>query len=182
MARYASGKFALGISDRSGRSYKVKNMIQEWDGLFVGKDEYEPKQPQIQPRKVKPDPEALRISRTDRKEPPSQVILNPNSFTSGDAGSNIITVLEPGHNKVTGDIVRFRICDAFDGFTKSMLETNTGFAVTVIAPTGTLVTSNSYTFVATGGETATIGSISGGGVKATAGPVDDPHLTSYPIG
>jgi hypothetical protein len=63
-----------------------------------------------------------------------------------------------------------------------MLETSTGFTITVIAPTGTLVTSDSYTFTATGGETATTGNTKGGGDNATAGPVDDPHLTSYPIG
>ncbi len=51
MGRYASGKYALGISDRSGRAYKLRDMIQEWNGLLVGKDEYEPKQPKIQPRK-----------------------------------------------------------------------------------------------------------------------------------
>ena len=29
MGRYASGKHALGISDRSGRAYKIKDMVKE---------------------------------------------------------------------------------------------------------------------------------------------------------
>ena len=52
MTRYASGKHALGISDRSGRAYKMRNMIMEWNGLLVGRDEFETKQPQLMPRHV----------------------------------------------------------------------------------------------------------------------------------
>ena len=40
MPRFASGKQALGISDRSGRAYRLNDMIKEWNGLLVGRDEY----------------------------------------------------------------------------------------------------------------------------------------------
>lgn len=171
MTRFASAKWALGISDRSGRAYRLKDMILEWNGSLVGRDEYEPKQPQLYPKRVKSDPQALRISRTDRIEPPVAVLLGYNSFTSGDAGSATITVHQPGHGRSTGDTVRFRDVLPFDGFTESMLETSSGFTITVVAATINEIQSNFYTFTATGGETATQGNVEGGGGDASAGPV-----------
>ena len=41
MARFASGKYSLGISDRSGRAYRLKDMALEWTGMLVGRDEFE---------------------------------------------------------------------------------------------------------------------------------------------
>ena len=82
MPRYASPRHALGVSDRSGRSYKLTNMTLEWNNLLVGEDEYEAKQPQLYPRRVKPDPQALRIRRPDRTEPPVMVLLEFNPFKS----------------------------------------------------------------------------------------------------
>jgi hypothetical protein len=46
---YASGKNAWGISDRSGRRYRLREMKVEWTGAKVGPDEFEPKQPQLYP-------------------------------------------------------------------------------------------------------------------------------------
>lgn len=66
---YASGKDAWGISDRSGRRYRLRKMKKEWTGLLVGPDEYDPKHPQLLPIKVGPDPQALRDSRPDKPEP-----------------------------------------------------------------------------------------------------------------
>ncbi len=56
---YASGKHAWGISDRSGRRYRLRAMTKEWTGSLVGPDEYEPKHPQLEPIRVGPDPQAL---------------------------------------------------------------------------------------------------------------------------
>ena len=160
---YASGKHALGISDRSGRTYRLKDMIKEWNGLRVGKDEYEPKQPQLQPRHTKADPQALRISRPDRTEPPVEVLLAFNSFESGSSGSATITVTQPGHGRSTGDTVSFRDVEAFDGFTEAVLEGSTGYTITK-------VNDDSFTFSASSG-TATTGSVKGGGGFSSAGPV-----------
>eukprot|EP00729_Bicosta_minor_P001734 gene1734-1030_t len=44
-----NGKKAFGISDRSGFRYRLKDMRKEWNGLLVGKDEYEEKHPQLEP-------------------------------------------------------------------------------------------------------------------------------------
>jgi hypothetical protein len=163
MPRYASGKHALGISDRSGRTYKLKNMILEWNGYLVGRDEYESKQPQLQPRRVLADPQALRISRPARTEPAVEVLLAFDSFKSGSSGSAVITVTEPGHGRSTGDTVRFRNVEAFDGFTEAAVENSSGFSITKVA-------SDNYTFTS-GSGTATSGNVKGGGGFSSAGPV-----------
>jgi len=163
MPRYASGKYALGISDRSGRAYKLNDMIKEWNGLLVGRDEYESKQPQLEPRRVLADPQAVKNSRPDRTEPAIEVLLPFNPFKSGSSGSSTITVSEPGHGRSTGDVVRFRNVESFDGFTESVIEGSSGFSITK-------VDSNNYTFVS-GSGTATSGNTNGGGGFASAGPV-----------
>jgi hypothetical protein len=163
MAKYASNKYALGISDRSGAAYRLRNMRKEWTGFLVGKDEWESKQPQLNPLKVVGDPQALKNPRPDRTEPAVTVLLAFNSFKSGGSGATTITVTEPGHGRSTGDVVRFRDVSPFDGFSESMLETGAGFSITK-------VNSSDYTFVATSG-TATSGSTAGGGATSSAGPV-----------
>jgi len=163
MTRYASEKYALGISDMSGRAYHLRDMRLEWNGFLVGKDEFEAKQPQLTPPKVLADPQALRISRPDRVEPPVEVLLQFNPFRSGDSGSTTINVFQPGHGRSTGDTVRFRNVEDFDGFTASMIESAAGFSITK-------VDDDNYTFTASSG-TATSGSVLGGGGVASAGPV-----------
>ena len=65
MARYASGKNAWGISDRSGFRYRLSEMVTEWNGAKVGPDEYEPKHPQLGPFKKVIDAQALQNARPD---------------------------------------------------------------------------------------------------------------------
>ena len=62
---YASGKHAYGISDRSGRRYRLRDMKTEWTGAKVGPDEFEPKHPQLFPPRAFPDPQALRDPRPE---------------------------------------------------------------------------------------------------------------------
>ncbi len=69
MARFATGKNAYAISDRSGFRYKYKDMRKEWTGALVGRDEYESKQPQLGPFKKVVDAQALKDARPDRTEP-----------------------------------------------------------------------------------------------------------------
>tara|TARA_R100001015_G_C4586600_1_gene142484 strand:- start:715 stop:1014 length:300 start_codon:yes stop_codon:yes gene_type:complete len=69
MPRFAQGKYAYAISDRSGFRYKYKDMRKEWNGSLVGKDEFEPKQPQLEPFPTVIDSQALKDARPDRKEP-----------------------------------------------------------------------------------------------------------------
>lgn len=65
-SRYASAKNAYGISDRSGFQYRLRDMRKEWNGLLVGKDEWEAKQPQLEPTPAVSDPEALRDPRPEQ--------------------------------------------------------------------------------------------------------------------
>ena len=163
MAKFASNKYAYGISDRSGQRYRLKDMRLEWTGFLVGKDEWEKKQPQLTPARVHADPQALKDSRPDRTETEVEVLLNPDSFLSGSSGSATITVREAGHGRSTGDTVRFRDVLGFDGFTAAVLTADAGSVIT-------RVDDDNYTFSASSG-TATVGSKFGGGYPTTAGPV-----------
>mgnify|MGYP003624999997 CR=1 FL=1 len=68
MGKFASGKHAFAISDRSGFRYRYRDMRKEWNGLLVGRDEWEPKQPQLGPFRKRTSPEALKDARPDIKE------------------------------------------------------------------------------------------------------------------
>ena len=71
MPKFATGKNAYFISDRSGFRYKYKDMRKEWNGSIVGKDEYEPKHEQLGPFTQITEGIALRDARPDRNEPMS---------------------------------------------------------------------------------------------------------------
>tara|TARA_E500000318_G_scaffold12950_1_gene11896 strand:- start:1008 stop:1313 length:306 start_codon:yes stop_codon:yes gene_type:complete len=77
MSKFAQGKFAYATSDRSGVRYKYKDMRKEWNGLLVGKDEYEAKQPQLGPFRKVVDAQALKDARPDRVEPYSVYVGIP---------------------------------------------------------------------------------------------------------
>ena len=68
MAKYATGKYARAISDRSGMEFPYREMVREWNGSFVHVSEFEPKQPQLEPKPISADGIALRNVRTDRTE------------------------------------------------------------------------------------------------------------------
>ena len=59
MGKYASGKFAKRISDRSGMAFPYNEMVQEWNGSWVHISEFEPKQPQLEPLPIVTDPQSL---------------------------------------------------------------------------------------------------------------------------
>lgn len=179
MSRYAAGKYSKGISDRSGRAYPLRLMLKEWTGSLVGPDEYESKQPQISPKRVRADPQALRISRPNSVEPAVSAVLTLDPFRSAGSGSAVITVNEPGHGRSTGDTVRFRTVEAFNGFTAAIIESSSGYSITV--PTAAATQDDFYTFVASSG-TATVGYLEGGGGIASAGPVTLPALPVVDLG
>ncbi len=87
MGKYASGKYALAISDRSGMAFPYDEMVREWNGSLVHFSEYEPKQPQLEPKPVGSDPQALYNPRPQPASKTSLTLLGPNPFT---------TVLVPG--------------------------------------------------------------------------------------
>ena len=69
MSKFARGKFAYAISDRSGVRYKYKDMRKEWNGLLVSKDEFESKHQQLGPFRKVVDAQALKDARPDLVEP-----------------------------------------------------------------------------------------------------------------
>ena len=109
MAKYATGKYAKAISDRSGMEFPYKEMVREWNGAFVHFTEFEPKQPQLEPKPNGADGVSLLNTRTDRTEPPTAVALPKDPFTVTN-GSATLTVSLLNHNLKVGDFVLF-----FDG-------------------------------------------------------------------
>ena len=95
MARFSKGRRALAISDRSGAAFPYDEMVQEWTGAWVHQSEFEPKQPQLQPRPVAADPQALKHARPARTEFPVRDLLPNNPFT--------VTGGSPTVNFSTGD-------------------------------------------------------------------------------
>ena len=68
MGKFAYGKKAYGISDRSAFRYRLRDMKEEWNGALVGPDEYESKHPQLESPRIISDPQALREPRPDNTE------------------------------------------------------------------------------------------------------------------
>jgi hypothetical protein len=160
MAKYATGKYARAISDRSGMEFPYKEMVREWNGAFVHVSEFEPKQPQLEPKPMNGDSISLRNVRPDRTETSVPNILPLNPFTTTN-GSTTITVEEPDHGRSTSDRVRFRDAQNVGGVAGSTINLAEGYLITK-------VNDDKYTFA-----TATTSSITeiGGGGSASAGPV-----------
>ena len=109
MGRYASGKRALAISDRSGMAFPYSEMVREWNGFLVHTSEYEPKQPQLEPKPVGSDPQALLNPRPQPASKASLILLDNNPFTSIIyAGTTYVNVFSENHQRKAGDVVRFR--------------------------------------------------------------------------
>ena len=109
MGKYASGKHALAISDRSGMAFPYSEMVREWNGFLVHTSEYEPKQPQLEPKPVGSDPQALYNPRPQPASKASLILLTNNPFTSVIySGTTYINVFSEDHQRAAGSIVRFR--------------------------------------------------------------------------
>ena len=109
MGRYAAGKYAYAISDRSGLRFPYDEMVREWNGSLVHTSEYEPKQPQLEPKPVGSDAQALFNPRPQPASKVSLILLNSNPFTSVIySGTTYINVFSEDHQRAAGDIVRFR--------------------------------------------------------------------------
>ena len=106
---YASGKHALAISDRSGLRFPYSEMVREWNGALVHYSEFEAKQPQLDPKPVGSDPQALFNPRPQPASVASLILLDNNPFTSIIySGTTYVNVYSEDHQRKAGDIVRFR--------------------------------------------------------------------------
>ena len=109
MAKYASGKRSLAISDRSGMAFPYTEMVREWNGSLVHFSEYEPKQPQLEPKPVGSDPQALFNPRPQPASKVSLILLQSNPFTTVIySGTTYVNVFSEDHQRAAGSIVRFR--------------------------------------------------------------------------
>ena len=109
MGKYASGKRALAISDRSGMAFPYPEMVREWNGSLVHISEYEPKQPQLEPKPVGSDPQALLNPRPQPASKTSLILLDNNPFTSVIyGGTTYVNIFSEDHQRSAGDVVRFR--------------------------------------------------------------------------
>ena len=109
MGKYASGKHALAISDRSGMAFPYSEMVREWNGSLVHYSEFEAKQPQLEPKPVGSDPQALYNPRPQPASKASLILLGNNPFTSViSGGTTYVNVFSENHQRAAGDVVRFR--------------------------------------------------------------------------
>ena len=192
MGKYATGKYAKAISDRSGMEFPYREMVREWNGAFVHISEFEPKQPQLEPKPQSPDGVALLHVRTDRTEPATTVRIPDNGFETYQAGSGIINVFSPGHGLTDSTTYRFRGPPTtsagtgsfvyansadFDGISGSNIAKAAGYTIrTGRYKDGARDASNDYVtnnffFFTVDTNTATSGNIKGGGYGCSVGPV-----------
>jgi len=157
---FAKGKHSKAISDRSGLEFPYREMVKEWNGMFVHTSEYEEKQPQLSPKPKGSDPQGLLNARPARTETAVPRLLPLNPFTLTNA-SQIIKVNEPNHGRSTSDRVRFRDAQNIANITPAIINLAIGYVITK-------TDDNNYTFDS---GNAANKSISGGGGSAFAGPV-----------
>ena len=149
MTTFASGKHALAISDRSGLAFPYLEMVREWNGAWVLFSEFEPKQPQLQPKPISADPQALFRSRPSRVAFATPAPLNNNPFTT-EVGTTVI-VTENRHQRSTGDAVRFyQVKNPVGGVAITTFELSTTLATTITATDTSIVLTDGSEFPTSG--------------------------------
>ena len=112
MSSFSQGRYALAISDRSGLAFPYNEMVREWNGALVHNSEYEPKQPQLQPKPTNADPQALQRARPARTEFATEDFLPNNPFQLSSTylvpTQTALSVNAANSGLVNGDHVRFR--------------------------------------------------------------------------
>ena len=109
MGVFARGKQALAISDRSGLRFPYTEMVREWNGSLVHYSEYEPKQPQLTPKPVGSDPQALQNPRVQKASTPQLILLDTNPFEVIIFGPNTyVNVYSLDHQRKADSKVRLR--------------------------------------------------------------------------
>jgi hypothetical protein len=107
-------------------------MVREWNGSLVHISEYEPKQPQLEPKVPGNDPQGLLDARPDRVEPAVLVQLSYNPLYSV-AGSSTILINDPGHGNKLGTSIVINGALSGNGFTVATLTTTLGYVVTSVS-------------------------------------------------
>jgi hypothetical protein len=198
MSKYATGKHSKAISDRSGLEFPYREMVREWNGAFVHYTEFEPKQPQLEPKPTGGDGIALLQVRPDRTEPATTVRIVDNGFETYAASSGIINVFSPGHGLTDSTTYRFRgppttsagsgfvysNPQSFDGISGSNIAKSAGYTIrtgkykadsdgagTAGRDARSAYLTDNFFFFTVDTNTATTGNIKGGGYGCSIGPV-----------
>ena len=145
MSVFSQGKYALAISDRSGMAFPYNEMVREWNGALVHVSEYEPKQPQLDPKPTSADPQALQRARPARTEFSTQDFLPLDPFTT--ASNTTLTVSFPSGALQVDDVLRFtNIKEAVGGVSiaRLKLQTTLNCDITDTATTITLTDGSNF--------------------------------------
>ena len=149
MTTFASGKHALAISDRSGLAFPYLEMVREWNGAWVHFSEFEPKQPQLQPKPTSADPQALQRARPARTEFATEDFLPVDPFST--AGTTTLTLSFPYGGLLVDDQVRFTaVKEAVGGVSVQALELNTTLNGNITATAVSLVLADASSFPTSG--------------------------------
>jgi hypothetical protein len=89
MAKWATGKRSLSISDRSGMAFPYTEMVKEWNGSLVHYSEFEPKHPQIRRKRIVADAIALQNSRAQKFQQPTDI-----DGVNADSGGTMVGVAD----------------------------------------------------------------------------------------
>jgi hypothetical protein len=171
-------------------------MVREWNGSLVHISEFEPKQPQLEPKPMNGDAISLRNVRPSRTAPAVIRMIPENGFETYQAGSRIINVSFPGHGLTSGTTQRFRGQPTtspgtgtstnpvfafanpgdFDGILGSNIAKAAGYTITTglyrndAVDTSDFSVANFFHFTVDT-NTATKGGVSGGGLGCSVGPI-----------
>jgi hypothetical protein len=160
MGNTARGKHALFISDRSGLQFPYTEMVREWNGSRVHTSEYEPKQPQLEPKPFTADPQGLMHPRPDRLELPTGDFLKINPFSTPNLPTVGATfeVSQPNSGILVGDFVRLMsiaqpLSAAGSAFVISIkeLEMTTTLSANITATDTSMVVDDATSFYTNGG-------------------------------
>ena len=67
MSGFASGRYAIALCDQCGQRFKLLQLIRDWKGFKVCTECYEPKHPQLEPKRTITEPQALYQPRPESK-------------------------------------------------------------------------------------------------------------------
>jgi hypothetical protein len=102
---YATGKYSYGLCDYCGQRYPYTVLKKNWRGFKVCPEDYEPKEPQLEPLRYRGDAVALRQPRPDRVEPVDVYVGQPGYtyFQSIGSANNVINMRPfPGQDTAHG--------------------------------------------------------------------------------
>ena len=149
MGSFAQGKHALAISDRSGLAFPYNEMVTEWNGAFVHVSEFEPKQPQLEPKPTNADPQALQKARPARTEFPTEDFLPENPLIT--ASNTTLKILFPYGDLQVNDQVRLRnVKTPVGGVAITTLQLSTTLNETLTASDTTITLTDASKFPTSG--------------------------------